>query len=162
MLERFTQTLRRLFGVDRPPRSTAAPSPPPQRVGSAAVHASAAPSPIARSDGIRISSSRLRKSIEADEAAHQFVKWVLMRGLDFGPWAVDEIWHLAETDFAPSHDYQLPPRDKFLRELKRVPAVRFQHDKRIRRGPRKWIKTTAYTFVRAASTETGRAHSDAA
>ena len=133
MFELFIGKLRRLLGMDCPQPPFASPAMGRQRSRTC----EPPPPPIANSDDTRTKSGQHRKSIEADEAAHQFVNWVLTQGLDFEPWAVDEIWHRVEKEFVPTHDYQLPPQDKFLHALKRVPTVRFQHDKRIRRRPRK-------------------------
>jgi hypothetical protein len=68
-------------------------------------------------------------------------------GLAVRAWAVDDLWFLAEEDFAPAAGVELPPRKLFLGALQKVHGVRVQYDRRVRdRSGRVRCKTTFYAL----------------
>ena len=78
--------------------------------------------------------------------AEYFVAWAVEHKLH-GQWTVDEIWYLAEADFAEANDIELPPRRVFLGYLKKQPGVVSVRDRRIYgRDGRVLRKTTIYTL----------------
>ncbi len=93
-----------------------------------------------------------RRALAPDRAAAEFVAWLADHGLDARAWAVDEVWFLASSDFAPATDVVLPPRNRFLGALQRIDGVRVQYDKRVWVGGRK-VKTTVYSFAGSAGRE---------
>lgn len=79
--------------------------------------------------------------------AADFLDWLVEHGLSRREWTVDEIWFLANEDFAPALGFALPPRRVFLGALQRCAGVVVQYDKRIydRLGIYR-RKTTFYRF----------------
>ncbi|MFM9941756.1 MAG: hypothetical protein ACKVP7_19910 [Hyphomicrobiaceae bacterium] len=105
--------------------------------------------PVMRSGGAAaksIEASTRRRSLSAEDAAPLFVTWIHQHGLEYRSWSVNDVWHLANEDFAMANDYLLPHRNQFLAALKRTGDVRVQYDKRVKIGMQKWLKTTVYTF----------------
>ena len=82
--------------------------------------------------------------IEPKPAALLFLSWTADHGLA-REWTVDEIWFLAEQDFAPAHGFILPARRVFLGALQRQPGVSVTYDRRVyNRDGRIKHKTTFY------------------
>lgn len=84
-------------------------------------------------------------SVAPQVAAAGFVAWLHEHDLAAQAWTVDEVWFLAEMDYAPAVGAALPKRNTFLKALKQCPGTRFAYDERVRRGG-KTVKSTIYRF----------------
>lgn len=72
-----------------------------------------------------------RPSASAADLAEAFVLWANEHAISTREWTVDDIWFLAQEDFAPAHDLILPPRRTFLGALQRRTGVSVVYDRRI-------------------------------
>lgn len=83
----------------------------------------------------------------ATEAARGFLAWLGRHGL-CREWTVDDVWYLAEADFAVALAIPLPPRRVFLGELQKLAGVRVTYDRRVYdRAGHVIRKTTFYSFT---------------
>ncbi|MBL8565888.1 MAG: hypothetical protein JNM89_09240 [Hyphomicrobiaceae bacterium] len=83
----------------------------------------------------------------AQRAARGFLAWLREHDL-CREWTVDDVWYLAEADFAEALGLELPPRRVFLGELQKLDGVRVTYDRRIYdRAGRMVRKTTFYKFA---------------
>jgi len=83
----------------------------------------------------------------AMQAAQCFLAWLYEHDL-CREWAVDDVWYLAESDFAEGLDVDLPPRRVFLGALKKLEGVQVTQDRRIyNRAGQAVRKTTFYSFM---------------
>lgn len=89
-----------------------------------------------------------RRELPAMAVAAGFLTWLREHGLSRREWTVDDVWYLAEEDFAPALGFALPPRRVFLGALQKCVGVAVQYDKRVHNRDGKYLrKTTFYRFA---------------
>lgn len=87
------------------------------------------------------------RTMAATDAARSFLAWLREHEL-CRAWTVDDVWYLAEADFAEALGIPLPPRRVFLGELQKLAGVCTSYDRRLYdRAGRVRCKTTFYSFT---------------
>jgi hypothetical protein len=89
--------------------------------------------------------------LKPNEVAAAFLAWAREHrtpGANGQEIAVDDLYWIASTDFAPANDIAMPPRRVFLGQLKRLQGVKCTRDRRVydKDGKLK-CKTTFYEFT---------------
>jgi hypothetical protein len=91
------------------------------------------------------------------KAAELFVGWLHDHKMTELEWPVDDLWYLAEIEFAGFYEITMPHRDAFLFALKALPEVSVQQDKTLKINgktvfnPNGRRKRTTYYWISAAA-----------
>ncbi len=97
---------------------------------------------------VRGSSGARERELPPSAVAAGFLAWLRTHDLVKREWAVDDVWFLAEEDFAPALGFALPRRRVFLGALQRLAGVSVTYDRRVYdRHGRVQRKTTFYAFA---------------